>query len=92
MAKVKSIITDDLDHCYLCGMPKQNIHHCIHGTANRKHSDRLGLVIPVCYQCHQAIHSTRKLDLQVMQGAQRVFEEKIGNREDFRRIFGKSWL
>lgn len=87
-----SIITDDMDHCFLCGAPKQNIHHCIHGYANRKHSDRLGLVIPVCFPCHQAIHHDRKLDLRVIQNAQRVFENKIGTRKEFMEIFGKNYL
>lgn len=92
---MRSIITDDMEKCFLCGSRKQEIHHCIHGTANRKHSDRLGLVIPVCHECHQGrrgIHNNRKLDLVIIQNAQRVFEEKIGTREEFRKIFGKSWL
>lgn len=32
------------------------------------------------------------LDLQLKQMAQRYFEEHIGNREEFREVFGKSWL
>ena len=79
----------------MCGRPKEQIHHCLHGVANRKHSDRLGLLIPVCAECHtgpNGIHHNRKLDLQVITYAQRVFEEKIGTREEFRKIFGKSWI
>ena len=32
------------------------------------------------------------LDLQLKQKAQRYFEENIGDRDDFREIFEKSWL
>jgi hypothetical protein len=84
-----------MEHCYICGRPRQAIHHCLHGTANRKHADRLKLVIPICFECHQGangIHNNRKLDLRVIRCAQRKFEEKLGTREDFIRIFGKNYL
>lgn len=51
MRKVKSIITDDFEHCYLCGRPAECVHHMLPG-AKRKASDRLGLVVPLCNDCH----------------------------------------
>ena len=39
MRKKKSIIVDDMEHCKLCGSPYVEIHHCLHGTANRKKAD-----------------------------------------------------
>ena len=49
MRKKKSIIVDDMEHCKLCGSPYVEIHHCLHGTANRKKADKYNLVIPLCH-------------------------------------------
>lgn len=32
------------------------------------------------------------LDLKLKQMAQTYFEDNLGSREDFRSVFGKSWL
>ena len=95
MAK-KSIVTDDMEHCYICGSPYVQIHHCIHGTANRKMADKYKLVIPLCMKHHtgsmESVHRNPDMDLKIKQIAQEAFESKKGNREDFIRIFGKSYL
>lgn len=89
-------MTEDMEHCFLCGRsgPVQ-IHHIIYGTANRKKSDRLKLVCPLCMDCHtgsNGVHQNRKKDLQLKILAQMKFEKEIGTREQFRDIFGKSYL
>ena len=38
------------------------------------------------------IHFDPVLDLSVKMAAQKYFEDHIGDREAFRREFGKSWL
>lgn len=47
-------------------------------------------------QCHEngpeSVHRNRKTDLELKEEGQRRFEETYGTREDFRRIFGKSYL
>lgn len=91
----KSKITGDLKHCFVCGCSEVQIHHVFFGTANRKQSDRLGYIVPLCVRHHtgtEGVHNNRLLDLQIKQYAQRKFEEKDGSREDFIRIFGKSYL
>lgn len=32
------------------------------------------------------------IDLKYIQMAQKAFEDKVGDREEFRKLFGKSWL
>lgn len=95
MAK-KSIITDNMEQCYICGSPYVNIHHVFFGTANRKMSDKYKLVVPLCVKHHtgslDSVHRNRELDLNLKRIAQETFEAKKGSREDFIRIFGKSWL
>lgn len=92
----KSIITDDMEHCLLCGSTNNvERHHIFFGTANRKISDKYKLIVPLCAFHHRgdnSVHRNRELDLKVKQLGQKVFEEKIGSREDFRRLFGKSYL
>lgn len=93
MAKIKSIITDDMEHCFVCGRPDVQIHHCIHGVANRKLADKYKLVVPLCMDHHtgrNGIHFDKKFDEEMKKYAQRKFEETYD--EDFRAIFGKSYL
>ncbi len=93
---MKSIIQSKKE-CYICGCEYcLQEHHCISGISNRKWSEKLGLKIWLCGRCHKALHDKDNNDdnyeLQIKQLAQRKFEEVYGTREDFIRIFGKSWL
>jgi hypothetical protein len=92
---VKSIIVERTDRCVICGSPYVEIHHAIHGTANRKVADKYGLTIPLCHEHHLGAlgpHLNRTVDLTYIKAAQRAFESKVGTREEFRKLFGKSWL
>lgn len=84
----KSIITDDLEHCYVCGRTNPEMHHVFYGTANRKLSERYGLVVPLCYLHHRGnsgVHFNQKLDAKLKGVAEeRFFEEYPYN---FRRLF-----
>ena len=66
-------------------------HHVIHGTFNRRNSEKYGLKIWVCRRCHEYIHRERTADLALIKMAQRKFEE-THTRDEFRSIFGKNWL
>lgn len=83
-----SIITDDLDHCYLCGMNKQHLHEVIFGK-NRVNSMKYGLVIPVCMKCHNEIHNNNELDKKLKRIAQQKFEENYDI--EFIKIFYKNY-
>lgn len=83
------------DVCVVCGSPNVQKHHVICGTSNRKQSDKHGYIIPLCPEHHigaNGIHRNRGMQLAWMQAAQRHFERFSGTREDFIRVFGKSWL
>jgi hypothetical protein len=47
-----SIVTDDMEHCLICGVPNVAVHHMINGNPQRKYSDEDGLVIPLCPKHH----------------------------------------
>lgn len=62
----KSIVTDDLKHCYECGESYGiEIHHVFFGR-NRKNADKDGCVVPLCKYHHTGllgVHGKKGEDL-----------------------------
>lgn len=88
---MKSIMPFDVSTCIECGGPAHNTHHCIFGK-NRKHSEEYGLKVRMCYGCHYRLHNQDEdLAMKYRRMAQEYFE-KTHTREEFRRIFGRSYL
>ena len=90
-----SIIVDSLEYCMECGRPYPHKHEVFFGNKQRNQSIKYGMVIPLCYEHHEGNegpHLNRKVDLYYKKKAQAIWESKYGNREDFRREFGKSYL
>lgn len=79
--------------CYVTGSRiNLELHHCIHGRANRKLADQYGLWCWLRQDIHRLLHDQDKeLDKRLEREAQEAFE-KTHTREEFRRIFGKSYL
>lgn len=91
-----SIIVEDLKHCIVCGTAYNiHIHHCIYGSANRKKSEKYGLIVPLCAKHHnmsnEGVHFNKKFDRQLKQMAQKRFEEVYPN-ENFLKIFKRNYL
>ena len=91
----KSIIQDKKE-CWICetteGLQK---HHVFYGTANRRLSEKWGYWVWLCERHHTGnvgVHFCRDLDLKLKQYTQECFETTSGTREEFRAIFGKSYL
>ena len=97
MSKYKgSIIVDRLDRCLVC-KTYQNIHiHHVFGASNRKHSTKYCLVVPLCGYHHnlskEGVHQNRKLDLEIKKLGQKAWEYQFGTREEFIKVFGRSYL
>ena len=95
MAKKKSALVKCLDNFIVCGSPHVQIHHCLHGTANRAKADKYGYVVPLCMEHHTGqtgVHNDSTFDIYLKQMAQRHFERGIGTRERWIQEFGKSYL
>lgn len=98
MAKrLKSVFTDDLDHCFITGLAPVERHHVFEGRmGNKEKSERYGFIIPLIPRLHPngawADSEGRALDVPLKQMAQKYHEEHYGTREDFIREFGKSYL
>lgn len=95
MAKTESVLFDDDDHCYVCGSPNVECHHVLYGVRNRSIADDYGYVIYLCHEHHRGqtgAHFNLPFNLYLKKKAQMHFENNHGTREDFIRIFGKSYL
>lgn len=95
MKRLWSVFTDDMDHCYLTGMSPVERHH-IFGGSSRKASEKYGYIIPLRPDLHPngayAGPERAQIDLKLKQMAQSHFEANYGTRDEFRNIFGKSYL
>lgn len=86
----KSILTEDLETCYICGRPATDIHE-IYSGANRKVSILNDFCCPLCRNCHNTITINYGLNLRLKMICQEKFEEKH-TREEFLKIIGKNFL
>lgn len=82
--------------CYWCELPfNLERHHIFHGTANRRLAEEDGCWCYLCRKCHTGtygVHRSSYMDITLKMKAQAAWEAKYGNREDFRRRYGKSYL
>ena len=87
-----SVVTEYTEYCLFCGKPVEHTHHLIYGNGLRPLADEDHLAIPVCNKCHEHIHIdgiSGKLSKML---GQAVWEKQYGDREDFRRRYGRSYL
>ena len=79
--------------CYVTGSRHDlDCHHCIHGSANRKLADRLGLWVWLRHDIHMMLHDKDKeLDRQLEREAQEAFE-RLHSHEEWMALFGKNYL
>ncbi len=92
----KSIIQDE-KVCYITGRGDSlEEHHVFYGNGNRKLSEKYGLKIYLTAEMHRGkkgIHETRELDMKIKAEIQEKAMEHYGwDIEDFRAIFGKSYV
>lgn len=87
-SRKESLFTNDMDHCYLCGLPKDDIHEVYQGR-NRINSIKYKLVIPLCRFCHSNLHNNYELINQLRKQGQILFEQNYDI--DFVSIFYKNY-
>lgn len=89
----KSILQPNDKYCFITGsVINLDLHHIYHGSANRKFADKYGCWCWLRHDIHMALHDKDKdLDRYLQQECQLAFE-KTHTREEFRKIFGKSYL
>lgn len=76
-----SILTDDLDHCYICKtrklreVEKEDLHEIFRGR-NRQICMRYGFVAPLCRQCHEDKEIQEYLKQLCMVKAKETYSEE----------------
>ena len=90
---MESIITDDMNHCLICGRPYPQKHHAMN-AANKKKSEKYGLMVPLCEKHHtgaEGVHTDAERMKKMRQLAQTKFEA-IHGHELWMQEFGKNYL
>jgi hypothetical protein len=104
----KGIVTEYSEICIFCGRQAEAEHHLIFGTAGRELSEKDGLKIPVCNNCHNMgqklcrIHENPMAERLSKMLGQAIWEkewisansqqESRKAREAFRKRYGRSYL
>lgn len=87
--------------CWLCGESGHRDpldRHHIFGGSNRKKSEKYGLVVDLCHnKCHifgkEAVHQNAATMQKLHEYGQRMAMDEQGwTVEEFRRVFGKSYI
>lgn len=92
---VRSILQEERE-CFFCrSRLSLECHHVYFGTANRRVSDKHGLVVWLCNEHHTggdvSVHRCRVMDFVLRRVCQYVFE--CGHsHEEFMRLIGRNYI
>lgn len=95
--KLKSIFTDDLDHCIFTGSPVVERHHVFGGPLRGK-SEKYGFIAPLHPTLHpNGVHfvltpENDGIDRYLKEKCQIWYEENIGTREQWLQEFIRNYL
>lgn len=83
--------------CYVCNTTYNlHKHHIFYGTSNRKLSEKYGCWCYLCAYHHNmsdaGVHFNKDLDRTLKQECQIKWEKINGSRNDFIKVFGKSFI
>ena len=84
-----SLFTDDLNRCYFCGNPKDDMHE-VFGGRNRTTSMKYGLCLPLCRSCHIKYQNDPLFNEIWHIRGQIKFEEVYPDLE-FIKLFGENY-
>lgn len=98
MKRLKSIFTDDMEHCYFSKRGDVERHH-VFGGARRSISEKYGFVIPLHYSLHPngancmlSQDERNDLDLVLKQECQKWYLEHVGGMDSWMKEIGKNYL
>ena len=83
--------------CLVCGSQRDlHKHHIYYGRGRRSVSEREGAWCYLCAKHHNmsnnGVHFNHALDQYLKERCQLAFEMQRGSRDDFRKLFGRSYL
>ena len=86
-----SILTDNMQICYICNKARKDDLHEIFEGSNRQNSMKYGLVIPICRKCHNEWKTNKEIKETVRKEAKEKFY-KLYSKEKFLEVFGKFYI
>ena len=86
-----SILTNNLDICYICKKNKKDDIHEIYAGSKRQISIKNGFCIPVCRKCHCEIQNDESKMIIYKKECQMEFE-KTQSREEWLKLVGRNYL
>lgn len=89
---MKSVLTEYMSNCAVCGRPTTEVHHLCFSRANRKLSDEDKLVLAMCRDCHEELHKGKVSQALSKMLGQIAWEKEYGSREEYRKRYGQSYL
>ena len=96
MSHPVSILGSRKDRCYLCGRYGHTEEHHIFGGPNRTLSEKYGLKVYLCLECHSsgkhAVHRDKAVMDELHRQGQEAFMDQLGSRKEFMQIFGRNYL
>lgn len=81
-------VIEEQPYCQMCGSPYVQLHH-VYGGSNRKNSTKHKMIVALCKEHHDWVHSTNYSGFKI---EYQMKFEKNHTRDEFIRIFGKSYL
>lgn len=87
-----SVFSNDTERCYLCGSTYKLTWHEIYSGKNRQNSMRYGLCLRLCLNCHSKEQEDRQFNDYWHKQGQLYWEENIGSREEFIKVFRRNYL
>lgn len=86
-----SILTNNLNICYVCKKRLKDDIHEIYAGRNRIVSMKNGFCIPICRKCHEEIQNNEEKMLIYKRECQRKYEENH-TREEFLKKIGRNYI
>lgn len=88
--------------CFLCGCNcstwnRRAERHHIFGGANRPLSEKYGLVVVLCHQCHNeppygVHHNAESMQFLHEYGQKKAMQEQGWTADEFRQVFGRNYI
>ncbi len=87
-----SVFSNDTKKCYLCGSTYKLTWHEIYAGKNRQNSMKNGLCLRMCLNCHSREQENSQFNDYWHKQGQLYWEEFIGSREEFIKVFRRNYL
>ena len=87
-----SVFSNDTKRCYLCGSTYKLTWHEIYSGKNRQNSMKNGLCLRLCLNCHSKEQEDSQFNDYWHKQGQLYWEENIGSREEFIKVFRRNYL